>query len=166
MLCWGLQFHSPLSYFRFTSNKFSFIHTVWQHSVRFLLIFEYSSFVGSMQPEFSRCFYCDSERVLKYEILTDHLSYSFLGLNCLLWLYSCFFMLTFFVQGEICIFFPLIILRSLDGAEFPVNQKTSVLRYNIHSEQDVEINLHTLHLGAFYLFIVHALVIFGILSLY
>ncbi|XP_031256027.1 brefeldin A-inhibited guanine nucleotide-exchange protein 5 isoform X3 [Pistacia vera] len=32
------------------------------------------------------------------------------------------------LKGEIGIFFPLIILRSLDGAEFPVNQKTSVLR--------------------------------------
>ncbi|KAL0547936.1 hypothetical protein IC582_012375 [Cucumis melo] len=32
------------------------------------------------------------------------------------------------LKGEIGIFFPLIILRSLDGTDFPVNQKTSVLK--------------------------------------
>ncbi|KAJ7955363.1 Brefeldin A-inhibited guanine nucleotide-exchange protein like [Quillaja saponaria] len=32
------------------------------------------------------------------------------------------------LKGEIGIFFPLIVLRSLDGLEFPVNQKLSVLR--------------------------------------
>ncbi|KAG4190196.1 hypothetical protein ERO13_A07G018300v2 [Gossypium hirsutum] len=32
------------------------------------------------------------------------------------------------LKGEIGVFFPLIVLRSLDGSDFPVNQKTSVLR--------------------------------------
>ncbi|XP_052182190.1 brefeldin A-inhibited guanine nucleotide-exchange protein 5 isoform X2 [Diospyros lotus] len=32
------------------------------------------------------------------------------------------------LKGEIGIFFPLIVLRSLDGSEFPLNQKLSVLR--------------------------------------
>ncbi|KHF97384.1 Brefeldin A-inhibited guanine nucleotide-exchange 1 [Gossypium arboreum] len=32
------------------------------------------------------------------------------------------------LKGEIGVFFPLIILRSLDGSDFPVNQKMSVLR--------------------------------------
>ncbi|XP_057416198.1 brefeldin A-inhibited guanine nucleotide-exchange protein 5 isoform X2 [Lotus japonicus] len=32
------------------------------------------------------------------------------------------------LKGEICIFFPLIVLRPLDGLEFSVNQKLSVLR--------------------------------------
>ncbi|KAE8714059.1 Brefeldin A-inhibited guanine nucleotide-exchange protein 5 [Hibiscus syriacus] len=32
------------------------------------------------------------------------------------------------LKGEIGFFFPLIVLRSLDGADFPINQKTSVLR--------------------------------------
>jgi hypothetical protein len=35
----------------------------------------------------------------------------------------------FCFQGEIGIFFPLIVLRPLDGLEFSVNQKLSVLRY-------------------------------------
>ena len=33
-----------------------------------------------------------------------------------------------FLQGEIGIFFPLVVLRSLDGLDCPVNQKISVLR--------------------------------------
>ncbi|GMI89380.1 BFA-VISUALIZED ENDOCYTIC TRAFFICKING DEFECTIVE1, HOPM interactor 7 [Hibiscus trionum] len=32
------------------------------------------------------------------------------------------------LKGEIGVFFPLIVLRSLDGSDFPINQKTSVLR--------------------------------------
>ncbi|XVF48806.1 hypothetical protein PTKIN_Ptkin03bG0218000 [Pterospermum kingtungense] len=32
------------------------------------------------------------------------------------------------LKGEIGVFFPLIVLRSLDGSDFPVNQKMSVLR--------------------------------------
>lgn len=36
---------------------------------------------------------------------------------------------SFHFQGEIGIFFPLIVLRSLDGTDFPVNQKISVLKY-------------------------------------
>ncbi|RVW28641.1 Brefeldin A-inhibited guanine nucleotide-exchange protein 5 [Vitis vinifera] len=35
------------------------------------------------------------------------------------------------LKGEIGVFFPLIVLRSLDGSDFPVNQRISVLRYNI-----------------------------------
>lgn len=37
---------------------------------------------------------------------------------------------SFHFQGEIGIFFPLIVLRSLDGTDFPVNQKISVLKYD------------------------------------
>jgi guanine nucleotide-exchange factor len=55
---------------------------------------------------------------------------------CLLFLFSVVFLLTslyslvfyILVQGEIGVFFPLIILRSLDSSDSPLSQKASVLR--------------------------------------
>lgn len=42
-------------------------------------------------------------------------------------------------QGEIGVFFPLIVLRSLDGSECPLSQKLSVLRYDVHLPHDLDI---------------------------
>lgn len=46
----------------------------------------------------------------------------------LIWCVVFVFTLLVCFQGEIGIFFPLIVLRPLDALEFPLNQKLSVLR--------------------------------------
>ena len=60
---------------------------------------------------------------------------SFNGETICFVIFPLFLILTkFSFQGEIGVFFPLIVLRSLDGLECPVNQKLSVLRYIVLSD--------------------------------
>lgn len=56
----------------------------------------------------------------------------------------CLNLYQFFFQAEIGIFFPLVVLRSLDGLECPVNQKLSVLRYNVLSDWMLQLLAHKL----------------------
>lgn len=78
-----------------------------------------------MQLEFSLYFYCDSGKVLKYV-------YDLVNWLQKLCFHFVLYSYIFFFQGEIGVFFPLIVLRPLDGLE--VNQKISVLRYILLSD--------------------------------
>lgn len=70
--------------------------------------------------------------ILSWQIIAATSFYSFTIFFVIFCLFL--FLTKFSFQGEIGVFFPLIVLRSLDGLECPVNQKLSVLRYVVLSD--------------------------------
>lgn len=106
--------------------SFSSLHIKFW-SIRRSYVFSFFLWIGSMQQESSMYFCCGLGNVLKYEWTFLIIMQQF-SLNMSTSFHFDLFMLNDYFQGEIGIFFPLIILRSLEGTECPLNQKLSVLQ--------------------------------------